>query len=218
MYIDATLCIGACTALASCTQRRPHSFLQRRRARPARECRMWELWRMAISQCQFDPSLLNPWYSGRTPRSIHCLSITWSLVPSGQHQSWTISMSSADLVVWRLNVLQDFVCNFEWCFQLTKSKLEIIITSQIFKNTFVFQHWPRSTILALCERNPSVTGGFLSQRPVMRSFDVFYLRLSKRSVEQAIETPMIWDAIALTVTSLQCLVGFLWLIYQCRSG
>ena len=39
----ATLCIGACTALASCTQRRPHSFLQRRRARPARECRMWEL-------------------------------------------------------------------------------------------------------------------------------------------------------------------------------
>ena len=43
MYIYATLCIGACTALASCTHSRPHSFLQRRRARPARECRMWEL-------------------------------------------------------------------------------------------------------------------------------------------------------------------------------
>ena len=42
MYIYATLCIGACTALASCTHSRPHSFLQRRRARPARECRMWE--------------------------------------------------------------------------------------------------------------------------------------------------------------------------------
>ena len=32
--------IGACTALASCTHSRPHSFLQRRRARPARECRI----------------------------------------------------------------------------------------------------------------------------------------------------------------------------------
>ena len=42
MYIYATLCIGACTPLASCTHSRPHSFLQRRRARPARECRMWE--------------------------------------------------------------------------------------------------------------------------------------------------------------------------------
>ena len=43
MYIYATLCIEACTALASRTHIRPHSFLQRRRARPARECRMWEL-------------------------------------------------------------------------------------------------------------------------------------------------------------------------------
>ena len=42
MYIYATICIWACTALASCTHNRPHSFLQRRRARPARECRMWE--------------------------------------------------------------------------------------------------------------------------------------------------------------------------------
>ena len=40
MYIYATLCIRVCTALASCTHSRPHSFLQRRRAR---ECRMWEL-------------------------------------------------------------------------------------------------------------------------------------------------------------------------------
>ena len=38
----ATLCIGACTALASCTHSRPHSFLQRKIARPARECWMWE--------------------------------------------------------------------------------------------------------------------------------------------------------------------------------
>ena len=43
-----------------------------------------------------------------------------------------------------------------------------------------------SVFLALCEGNPPVTGGFPSQRPVTRSFDVFYelrmiTRLSKQS-------------------------------------
>ena len=38
-----------------------------------------------------------------------------------------------------------------------------------------------SAVLALCEGDPSVTSGFLSQRPVTRSFDVFFdLRLNKR--------------------------------------
>ena len=38
-----------------------------------------------------------------------------------------------------------------------------------------------SALLALCEGNPPVTGGLPSQRPVMRSFDVFFdLRLNKR--------------------------------------
>ena len=37
------------------------------------------------------------------------------------------------------------------------------------------------TLLALCEGNPLVTGGFPSQRPVTRSFDVFFdLRLYNR--------------------------------------
>ena len=36
-------------------------------------------------------------------------------------------------------------------------------------------------LLALCEGNPPVTGGFLSQRPVAQSFDVFFdLRLNSR--------------------------------------
>ena len=34
-----------------------------------------------------------------------------------------------------------------------------------------------SALLALCERNPPVTGGFPSQRPVTRSFDFFFLDL-----------------------------------------
>ena len=38
-----------------------------------------------------------------------------------------------------------------------------------------------SALLVLCEGNPSVTGGFPSQRPVMQRFDVFFdQRLNKR--------------------------------------
>ena len=49
-------------------------------------------------------------------------------------------------------------------------------------------------LLALCEGNPPVTGGFSSQRPVTQSFDVFFdLRLnkwlSKQSRRQWFETP-----------------------------
>ena len=36
-------------------------------------------------------------------------------------------------------------------------------------------------LLTLCDRNPLVIGGFPSQRPVMRSLDIFFdLRLNKR--------------------------------------
>ena len=42
-----------------------------------------------------------------------------------------------------------------------------------------------SPLLALCEGNPPVTGGFPSQRPVTRNFDgFFYLRLNKRLSKQ----------------------------------
>ena len=58
-----------------------------------------------------------------------------------------------------------------------------------------------SALLALFEGNSQVTGKFHSQRPVTRSFDVFFdLRLNKR--QQTIETPVIWDAIAPTMTPL----------------
>ena len=43
-----------------------------------------------------------------------------------------------------------------------------------------------SAFLALCERNPPVTGGFPSQRPVTQSFGVFFdLRLNKRLSKQS---------------------------------
>ena len=44
-----------------------------------------------------------------------------------------------------------------------------------------------SALLALCEGNPSVLGGFQSQRQVTRSFDVFFdLRMNKRLSKQSI--------------------------------
>ena len=53
-----------------------------------------------------------------------------------------------------------------------------------------------SALLALCEGNPPVTGGFPSQRPVTRGFDVsFDLRLNNRLSKQSrrwwFETPSI---------------------------
>ena len=60
---------------------------------------------------------------------------------------------------------------------------------------------PFSVLLALCEGNSRVTGGSLSQRPTTRSFGVFF-DLCLKKVEQTINTPVIWDVIALIITSL----------------
>ena len=51
-------------------------------------------------------------------------------------------------------------------------------------------------LLALCEGNPPVTGGFPSQRPVTRSFGVFF------DLRKRLGAPVVCDAIALIMTSL----------------
>ena len=56
-----------------------------------------------------------------------------------------------------------------------------------------WKHFPQ--LLAVCDGNPSVTGGFSSQRPVTRSFDVFFdlclnKRLSKNRDAGEFETPL----------------------------
>ena len=54
-----------------------------------------------------------------------------------------------------------------------------------------------SELLAICAGNSPVTGEFPAQRPVTRSFDVFFdLRLN------TIVKLVIWDAITLIMTSL----------------
>ena len=51
-----------------------------------------------------------------------------------------------------------------------------------------------SVLLGLCEGNPQVTGGFLSQSSVTRSSDVFFV-VSEETVKQTVEVTVIWDAI-----------------------
>ena len=57
-------------------------------------------------------------------------------------------------------------------------------------------------LLAIYAGNSPGTGEFPAQRPVMRSFDIFFdLRLNK-TVEKTIVRLVIWDAIAPIMTSL----------------
>ena len=59
-----------------------------------------------------------------------------------------------------------------------------------------------SALLALCEGNSPITGEFPSQRPVTRSFYAFFdPRLNKR-LSKPSRRRMIWDAMALIMTSL----------------
>ena len=55
-----------------------------------------------------------------------------------------------------------------------------------YKSWWCHQMETFSALLTLCEGNPPMTGGFPSQRPVTRSFDVFFdLRLNKRLSKQS---------------------------------
>ena len=57
-----------------------------------------------------------------------------------------------------------------------------------------------SALLAICAGNSPVPGEFPAQRPVMRSFDVFFdLRLNKQLGETIVRL-VIWDAIAPIMT------------------
>ena len=57
-----------------------------------------------------------------------------------------------------------------------------------------------SALLALCVGNSSLTSEFPSQRPVTRSFDVFFNLRMNKTAKETIETPVIWDSIAPIMT------------------
>ena len=60
--------------------------------------------------------------------------------------------------------------------------------------------WKTFRVTRFCEGNPTVIGGFPAQRPVARSFDVLFS--PEQMIKQTMGTPVIWDAIALIMTSL----------------
>ena len=74
------------------------------------------------------------------------------------------------------------------------SRDQILIQQNVFLRTDTYSWWRHqmkkvSALLALCEGNPPVTGGFPSQKPDTRSFDVSYdlhqnKRLSKQSTRR----------------------------------
>ena len=59
-----------------------------------------------------------------------------------------------------------------------------------------------AALLAICEGNPQVTGGFPSQRPVTRSFDVFFWSTPEQTAAAGGDAGDL-DAIAFIMTSLQ---------------
>ena len=70
-----------------------------------------------------------------------------------------------------------YCCWPGWLMMTDPGKKDCIMTSS---------NGNTSASRALCEGNPSVTDGFPSQRPVVRSFDVFFdLRLNKRLGKQS---------------------------------
>ena len=56
---------------------------------------------------------------------------------------------------------------------------------------------PISMLLALCEGNPLVTSGLLSQRSSYAEFRCLLCCYHKQAVEETVEKPMIWEAITL---------------------
>ena len=72
-----------------------------------------------------------------------------------------------------------------------------------------------SALLAICAGKSPVTGEFPAQRPVTRSFDVFFdLHLNKRLSKKIVRL-MIGDAIAPIMTSLQWLSH---VFYRCNHS
>ena len=74
-------------------------------------------------------------------------------------------------------------------------------------------------LLALCAGNSQVTGKFPSQRPVTRSFDIFFnLCLNKRLSNQSRRRWL--DTIALNMTPMWSHTHFLWysVLFRCVLG
>ena len=100
---------------------------------------------------------------------------------------WKTNVSEMGPVI--VHYGESVFCHYHW------SQYSIVLSSPLHHFTW-WRHEMEtfSALLALCEGNSPVTGEFPSQRPVARSFGVFFdLRLNKRLSKQSwgwwFETP-----------------------------
>ena len=105
-------------------------------------------------------------------------------------------------------------CRYQWCgnalFDLNilqkawhcqRQHSYIMKSSISFDDQLWWRHQVETfaALLAFCERNPPVTGGFPSQRPMTRTFDVFFSDLRQNKLLSKL---LIWDTVARIMTSL----------------
>ena len=132
---------------------------------------------------------------------ITCL-CPWYLLPT-QH-SW---FHSGLTVTWSTSrPPHDFLIHQGRMTHVCVSKLYMMMTWKHF-----LSYWP------FCEWNPSVSGGFPSQRASDTELRGFLWCTPGPDVEQTLELPVIWVALVLIVTSPECSMRW-WRSYHCPSA
>ena len=119
----------------------------------------------------------------------------WNLSPRGRQVVWCPETWQHVTSHWnrrrkRNRRVARMICFiWSWCTWLMSWPTDLLLHA-FYCDVIVWASWGHqqetfSALLALCEGNPPVTGGFPSQRPVTRSFDVFFdLRLDKQLSRQ----------------------------------
>ena len=108
-------------------------------------------------------------------------------------------MSLYLFMAWHRDIMQFFSTRDD---HVNIPYLCLTATCKIWSSWWRHQMETFSALLALCAVNSPVTGKFLSQRPVTRSFDVFFDTRIKQTVELTIVRLVILDAIVSIMTSL----------------
>ena len=114
--------------------------------------------------------------------------IQWNLIGIVEvniHANRDRALSDTWLLIWKMNIL----IHFHW--------------SKSYFSWWRHQMETFSALLVLCAGNSPVTGEFPSQRPVMRSFDVFFdLRLNNRAAGELRRHRVHYDATVMLTAEL----------------
>ena len=136
-----------------------------------------------------------------------CRTVIVSVIAVGDEMSlWDSKVFDLKPVLWFNIKVSSYQFSNSHCADKTAiNHLISIIATPILVKHLCIAWWRHQTetfsaLLALCAGNSPVTGEFPAQRSVASNFDVFFDL--KKTVEQKIVRLVIWDAIALIITSL----------------